>query len=226
MLGLVEYERRGRGRAAVGDLYGLPVLRAAVDPGGMLGERRLRRAGQTIRRGGVCRVLTPADFDRWDLLRRSGLAPVDPSPFLRAWSAELAVAALERQGLAPDRAVVALRAPRADGEMARAAAQLCPRVRHLVICSPRGGEELARWLRQQFGLPILPPGEESQVDLHFRPDGGTGPGVKVELYGNHPELAGLTLCAPDLAEGHKTDISVLTALWEGGKVGKNTLKIT
>ena len=226
MLGLMEYEHRGRGRVDVGELYGLPVLRTEVDPDGVLGEHRLRRAGRNIRRGGAGRVLMPPGFARWDLLASLGLMAVDPSPLLRAWSAELAVTALERRGLAPDRAVVALHGQRADREMARAAAQLCPRVRNLVIRAPRGGEELARWLRQQFGMPILPTGEESQVDLLFAPDGSKGRGTKLELYGNSPELAGMCLCAPALAEAHQTDLFVLTALWEGGKVGKNTLKIT
>ena len=226
MLGLLDYERGGRGRAEAAELYGLPVLRAAADPEGWLGERRLRRAGKGIRRAGGLRVLTPVGFDRWDLLSPLGLKPVDPAPLLRVWSLRLTVAALERQGLTPDRAVVALRGLRADGEMARVAVRLCPRVRYLVIRAPRGGEELARWLRREFGIPVLPPGETSQVDLCFQPDGGRAAGLELELYGGSPNLSGLVLRAPELAEGHQTDLSLLTALWEGGKVDENTLKIT
>ena len=41
--------------------------------------------------------------------------------------------------------------------MERAALRLCGQVRRLVIEAPEGGDELARWLRRQYGMPILPP---------------------------------------------------------------------
>ena len=165
-------------------------------------------------------MLTPPGFDRWDLL--GGLEPVDPSPLLRACAPRLALAALDRQGMDPARAAVALQGDRADGEMARTAVRLCGQVRHLVIRAPRGGEKLALWLRREFGLPVLPPEEESQVDLCFSPGHRRG----LELYGNNPNLSGLILRAPALREGEQSDLQLLTALWQGGKVLENTLKIT
>ena len=158
MLGQLTLCPGGRGGAEAGSLYGLSVLRARADPEGFWGERRLRRAGRSLRRGGALRVLVPGEFGRWPLLAALGLRPVETEGFVRAQSAPLALAGLERRGLAPDRAAVALRGLRADRDMARAAAQLCPQVRRLIIDAPGGGVELAAWLRREFGVPVLPRG--------------------------------------------------------------------
>lgn len=226
MLGQLKFDVRGRGRAERDTLYGLPVLRARADPAGWLGEYRLKKAGRSLEKQGVLRTLVPAGFGRWELLEGYGLRPVDPVPLLRAQSASLALEALERQGVAPDRATVALRGLRADREMARAAAELCPKVRRLIISAPRGGLELANWLRWEFGVPILPQEERGQVALRFQPEGAGDDDRTLKLYGPTPDLAGLTLAAPGLSEEDQTDLPLLAALWEGGKLGKDALKIT
>lgn len=226
MLGQLKFDGRGRGRAERGDLYGMPVLRSRADPEGWLGERRLRRAGRSLWRYGALRALVPAGFARWDLLEAYGLHPVDPGPFLRAQSAPLALGALERRGLAPDRATVALRGLRADREMARAAAELCPRVRHLIISAPRGGQELALWLRSEFGIPILPEEELGEVALCFHPEGRRVEESALNLYGQTPGLEGILLSAPALSEEDRTDLYLMSALWEGGRLGREQLKIT
>ena len=135
MLGQLVFDG-GRGGPQRALLYGLPVLRCQADPECFWGERRLKRAGRSLCAGGAVRALVPAGFDRWPLLLKLGLRPVDPGAFLRAQAAPLAASLLERQGLAPDRATVALRGRRADGEMLRAALSLCPRVRRLTISAP------------------------------------------------------------------------------------------
>lgn len=226
MLGQLKFDGRGRGRAEWSDLYGLPVLRSRIDPEGWLGERRLRRAGRSLWRGGALRTLAPQGFGRWDLLEEYGLVPVDPVTFLRAQSLPLALGALERQGTAPDRATVALRGQRADREMARAAVQLCPRVRRLVISAPRGGRELADWLRWEFGVPILPEEEPGQVALRFHPDKRRGEEQTLDLYGPEPDLGGLEVSAPNLSEEDRADLPLLAILWEGGRLGAEKLKIT
>ncbi len=174
VFGQLVFSDQGRGRAVPGRLYGLPVLRAEADPLGFWGERRLRKAGRGLLRGGARRVLVPRDFRRWPLLRQLGLVPVETEGLVRANCVPLALAALASQGLSPDRATVALRGTRAGGEMARAARELCPRVRCLVVDAPSGGEELARWLRREYGVPILPPGERGHLALRFQP--GARPG--------------------------------------------------
>ena len=82
MVGQLVFASGGRGRAEAGRLYGLPVLRAEADPEGFWGERRLKRAGRGLSRGGALRLLVPRDFGRWPLLRSFGLGPVDPEPFV------------------------------------------------------------------------------------------------------------------------------------------------
>ena len=229
MLGQLILERGGRGRPELGALYGLAVLRAEADPEGWLGRRRLRKAGRSLRRGGVLRILVPEGFADWPLLAECGLAPVSPVAFLRAQGALLAVGALERQGLAPDRASVALRGERANRELARAAVELCPRVRRLVIDAPRGGRELADWLRGEFGIPVLPPEEGAPVSLCFgppqrgRPAGET---TSLSLYGPRPDLAGLSVSAPALDREDRERLPLLAALWEGGRLALDSIKIT
>ena len=228
MLGQLVFDG-GRGGPRRALLYGLPVLRCQADPEGFWGERRLKRAGRSLCAGGAVRALVPAGFDRWPLLLKLGLRPVDPGAFLRAQAAPLAASLLERQGLAPDRATVALRGRRADGEMLRAALALCPRVRRLTISAPQGGEELAAWLRREYGLPILPADAPAQAALLLQP--GTepedaNPCPALTLFGPEPDLAGLRLSAPDLAPTDREDLPLLSALWEGGRLTPGQLKIT
>ena len=228
MLGQLVFDG-GRGGPRRALLYGLPVLRCQADPEGFWGERRLKKAGRSLCTGGAVRALVPPGFDRWPLLLKLGLRPVDPGAFLRAQAAPLAASLLERQGLAPDRATVALRGRRADGEMLRAALALCPRVRRLTISAPQGGEELAAWLRREYGLPILPADAPAQAALLLQP--GTepedaNPCPALTLFGPEPDLAGLRLSAPDLAPTDREDLPLLSALWEGGRLGPEQLKIT
>ena len=226
MLGQLTAEEGWGGRAERGELYGLPVLRTRANWEGFWGEGRLRRAGRALRRGGAMRALVPRDFGRWDVLGRCGLVPVDPGPFLRGQSLPLTLRALERRGLAPDRATVSLRGARADREMAREAVRLCSRVRRLVIDAPRGGEELAKWLRWQLGVPILPRGEQGELALRFDPEGRAGEEPALELYGQTPALEGMALTAPGLEEEDRGDLALLAALWEGGRLGSSQIKIT
>lgn len=225
MLGALCFTGSGRGRAVPASLYGLPVLRAEVDPEGFFGERRLRKAGRALRRGGVARLLVPWNFQGWELFRRLGLREVEPEPLVQAQSAPLALESLERLGLAPDRATVALRGRRVDRSLRRAAAELCPRVRNLVVDVPGGGRELEKWLRWEFGIPILPSQAPGEVGLCFQPGCGQGDRVSLDLYGPSPGLGGLMLTAPALAREDRGNLPLLTALWEGGKLAAEDIKI-
>lgn len=224
MIGQLVSTPGGRGRTIPGRLYGLPVLRAEADRSGFWGDRRLRRAAQGLRRGGALRVL--ASHDLLPMLKDLGLRQVDPELFVRAQSVPLALTALERQGLCPGRTALALRGLRADRDMARTAAQLCPQVRGLIIDAPRGGNELAQWLRQEYGVPVLPPWERGQAALTFQQGCSPPEETVLELWGPRPQLAGLSLTAPGLAEDDRADLPLLAALWEGGKLGPKDIKIT
>lgn len=224
MLGRLEWSARGRGRPERDSLYGVPVLRVDADLDGFWGRGRLSRAGRGLLRQGVRRVLVPADFDCWTLL--PGLAPVETESFVRAQSVPLALAALARRGLSPDRATVSLRGLRAGWEMRRTAAALCPLVRRLVVSAPSGGEELARWLRREFGIPVLPRDAAGQVALRFHPSCPEGEETTLTLCGPVPDLAGLSLSVPALEGEDRRDLPVLAALWERGRLGEKDIEIT
>ena len=225
MLGRLEFVSGERNRGGMEDLYGLRVLRMQTDPEGWLGERRLRRAGAALRRGGALRVLLPKSFCQWGILERFGLRGVDPTPFLHFCAPELAVQGLMRRDVDPAGATVALSGNRADGDMVRAAVRLCPRVRRLVIAA-QGGERLALRLREEFGIPVLPPEQPAHVELNFHPGTGRGDTRCLKLYGREPELDGGSITFSALKEGEKEDISLLCALWEGGKLDVEGLKFT
>lgn len=223
MLGRLEFVPGARGKGEEVELYGLRFLRVRTDPEGRLGKYRLSRAGRTLYRGGTARVLLPRTFDRWELLERFSLRAVDPAPFLRAQAVKLALGALKRRDVDPVRATVALSGTRTDGELERTALELCSRVRRIVIAAP-GGERLANRLREEFGVPVLPPGEQAQLDLRFHPGTRSGGGPGLELYGRAPELGGLRPAYEGLAEEEREDLCLMCALWERGKLDPEGLK--
>ena len=225
MLGRLEFVSGGRSRGEWRDLYGLRVLQVCTDPRGKLGNHRLARAGAALRRGGAGRVLLPAEFENWELLERFGLRGVDPTPFLHRCAPSLAVEGLRRWDVDPLRATVALSGSRADGAMARAAMELCPQVRRLVIAAP-GGERLALRLRAEFGIPVLPAQEGAHMEVKFHPSKENRETPCLKLYGSDPDLAGGSVSFPALKEEEKGDISLLCALWEGGKLDMGGLKFT
>jgi len=110
--------------------------------------------------------------------------------------------------------------------MRKTAERLCRTVRRLSIAAPRGGVELADWLRWEFGVPVLPPEEGGDLALDFSPALPPWEGPSLALCGADPALDGLRLSAPGLAEEDRTDLALLTALWEGGILAARDIKIT
>lgn len=225
MVGRIHYDPGGWGGVRQEERYGLPLLVGRVDPEGWFVQGRLRRAARGMSQRGVRRVLAPPEFDSWALLLPWQLTPLSPEPLVRFKAGEVALAALERMDRAPDRAAVALRAGRADRDMVRAACTLCPRVRNLIIDAPKGGVELASWLHREFGIPVLPPGERGAVALRFE-QGGEEEEHTLHLYGQKPDLKGVSLWAPMLAEEERYDLPLLNLLWERGRLQGEALKIT
>ena len=199
-------------------IKGMCLYQVRADPTGWLGGRRLDKGARLLRRGGVTRVLVPEGFDRWDRLRRRGLRPVEPLPFLRAQGARLALDALAGQGIAPRCAVVGLYGQRADRDFARAARILAPQVRGLVLCAPSGGEELARALQWEFGLPVRPAGEYTPVCLWL---GGAGPERGGEVFSLREDGVDLAGFFPKMEE--IDHLPTLAALWEAGYIPEGKL---
>lgn len=210
----------------------LVLLQAAVAAGPDLGERKLQRrldrAAKALVKAGVRRVLVPPEFCHWPQLERWGLRRVDPVPMLQALAAPLALAALERRNCPPERSAVALCAARVTYQVCRAALELCPRVRHLVVRVPVGGERLAAQLRAQFGLPRLEAesGIHAQVAVCFSPDIGVETDHRLELFGRSPSLGGAELRVeeqPELGESEK--LPFLSLLWETGRLSPADIRV-
>lgn len=224
MFGRLVFSTEGRGQVERQNVYGLTVLQIQVQPGGWLEKGRIRRSAKRLARAGIRRVLVPRDFDQWSQLERWGLRRVDPVPFLRFYAPQIVLAALNRRGIAPNTATVALRGQRVDRDMARAAQLLCPLVRQVAVSAPQGGEELSLWLRREYGLPVQPDGERVSLAVYFDPEEAGEEDLL--LWGPSPRLAGVTPLAMGLTGEDQQDLGLLTALWETGKIGTCGLEFT
>ena len=151
---------------------------------------------------------------------------MDPLPFLRFYAGELVLAALLREGVAPQRGTVALRGRRVDRDMVRAAEFLCPRVRELAVSARQGGEELSAWLRREYGMPVRPDGEGIIAAVRFDETAPGGGGRELSLYGGALQLAGVRPRAAALEEGDREDLPLLAALWETGRLEALGLEFT
>ena len=234
LVGIVSLEsRRGRRPAVTEErLLGLRLLRAEVPVSPRLREagrcRRAARGAAALYRAGVRRALTAPDFPCWAVLEEQGLRPVETEGFCQAIAVPLALAGLRRAGILRRQAVVALAGPRVRRPLFAAAERLCPQVRHLVVDVPGGeGEELAAWLREEYGAAVLAAeAAEPALTLAFGPGGGTR-GTVLRLYGPKPELAGLT---PQPTEGalppELAPLPLLALLWECGRLPVEQIRIS
>lgn len=231
MIGVLELTE-GRGRKPWAErrwLLGLCCLWGEVPVKAGMGERRLRkrveRGADLLLRSGVRRVLTAGDFPYWEELRRAGLRPVEPETFCQALAAPLALAALTWQERRPERASVLLRGQRVSHALFRAAEQLCPRVRDLAVDAGAEGEELAAWLRAEFGAAVRPPeAGRADVVLAFGPEAPAGRTV-FRLYGHRPDLAGFVPALADCGLPSGLDrLPLLAVLWEEGKIKGEALR--
>ena len=231
MMGVLELtERRGRKPQAERRwLLGLCCLWGDVPVKTGMGERRLcrrlERGCDLLLRSGVRRVLTAEDFPYWEELRRARLRPVEPETFCQAQAAPLALEALGWQERRPERASVLLYGRRVSPALFRAAEQLCPRVRDLAVDAGEEGEELAGWLRAEFGAAVRPP-EAGQADVVLAFDPGAPAGRTVfHLYGHRPNLAGFLPALADCGLPSGLDrLPLLAVLWEEGKIKGEELR--
>ncbi|SBW06817.1 conserved hypothetical protein [uncultured Eubacteriales bacterium] len=231
MLGhILLMERKGR-KADVGPerVYGLTLLcsEVPIPAGAREGtvRRRVERSARLLERAGVRRVLAPEGFVWWEALRASGLLPVDPAPLCASLASRLALAALERRGVPPGKAVVSLRGGRVSRPFFQAAEELAGAVRGVAVSSPNGGEALSAHLRQEYGVPALEegPGAEADLTLEFSPSSAAG-GVETLILHGRPDLKGLGIYhrEGDWPPGFEP-LPLAAALWETGGLSLNDL---
>ncbi len=204
-------ERRFRLKIEPVAFHGLLFMGAGLPRGEL--ARRLDQGAKALRKKGCARVLAARSLDCMELpeiLRRNGLAPVDPLPLYRAKAPELALALVEKLPLR--RRCVALRGEGAQAAWP-AAAFLCPQVGALLLDFQWGEEELSRRLREVYGAAALNlrQGPPPQASVEFSPC-GEPEGKTLRLWGE-PELAGCRLTANGV-----DDPALLTLLWETGRL--------
>lgn len=201
------------------DLLTLRVLQGRISPKEFLRTWRLGRLAQRLRRHGISRVLVPDGFVHWDIFEEYGLSPVAPLPFLRSVAGPLLLSALVAQGYQPARCVVALRGRRGTAEMERAAQYLLPHVRDIIISAPIGGESLATWLRNEWGIACRPDREDVEGAICFDETAQQCGGQVITLFGGKIYLCGLGIKLAGTNPIYESEqLPLLTALWETGRV--------
>ena len=208
-------------------VQGFPLLRLEA-PAPRRADRADRRAAKgaaLLARAGCRRVLAAPGFAHWDRLAETGLRPVDPGPLCQALAVPLILAALERQGIAPRRASVALWGDRVSRPFFEAACALCPQVRTLTITAPGGGEDLRRFLREEYGAAALEAGAglPAHAAAAFAPAPAAG---ALRLYGPEPDLGGLALRPAEWTPPEGVELLPLLALlWESGRLSAQGIEI-
>lgn len=136
-------------------------------------RRRLRRAGKILHRAGVREVVLPEGVER-EAVEALGLSPVSTLPLRRMLAADWASALLAQRGVSPAGAKVAVAADTMSGEVVRTVTELALRHRYVLLELERGGENLCRHLRREYGiaLQLSPTGDqlaEADVIVLFAP---------------------------------------------------------
>ena len=223
MFGVVWWKERGRVNLVRERILTLPVLKVGVTGGGRWDGYKLDKAARLLRRAGVRRLLPIRGFERWDILGARGLVPVDGLALYRAMAAELVMSKLEREGRDPTRTAVVLRSDWVDSDMAKAAEKLCAHVRHVVVDTTRGGEQLSKQLYRQYGAAVAP--IHSSVCVLTVRFGGQSRGEDLVLCGA-AELGGMTLEASGLVLPEELEpVPVLSALWQAGVLNTEQLHV-
>ena len=232
MVGIMAWkaEKGRRVRVERDWLLGLPCQRATVPVReGMRERTRLRRVARGARelvRRGVRRVLTQAEFPCWEALEEAGLRSVETEAFCQMLAPALALAALRCQDRRPEQAAVLLSGTGVSPALLRAAEQLCPQVRDFMVDAGEEGEELAAWLRAEFGAAVRPPeGMKADVTLCFGPSPAAGETV-FRLCGPTPDLAGfLPAVRGEMLPAGLDRLPLLALLWEEGRIGQEQLNV-
>jgi len=130
------------------------ILRGPRTPEAVL-RRRILSAGRKLRRSGVKKLITPANFSDWELLKKYELQPVSTQPLRRMMAADWACWNMAERALPAVSARVVISAERLSKEVARTVTELCLRHRYVSLKVPHGGEELCLRLRREYGVSLL-----------------------------------------------------------------------
>ena len=118
-------------------------------------RRRVAAAGKRLRKQGVTRVVLPEGFAYGQQLEKWDQHPVSTQGLRRAIAADWVRWLLMEQGTPTAGARVAVSAERLTGEVVRTVTELSLRHRYVLLDLPRGGEDLCRQLRREYGVSLL-----------------------------------------------------------------------
>ena len=130
------------------------VLRGPKTPEAVL-RRRVAAAGKRLRKQGVTRVVLPEEFAYGPQLEKWDLHPVSTLGLRRAIAADWVRWFVAEQGTPAAGARVAVSAEQLTGEVVRTVTELSLRHRYVLLDLPRGGEDLCRQLRREYGVSLL-----------------------------------------------------------------------
>lgn len=208
MLGMILWKEHSPGKRPVtmGERCVLHVRFACAEierspktPGAVL-RRRIRGAVRRLAKQGVTEVVLPESFTYSTVLEEAGLHPVSTLPLRRMVAADWVRAALEDRGITGTSVRIAVAAEELTGELVQAVTELSLRYRYVLLDLRRGGEELTRHLRREYGVSLLLSPSQEQVDgaeaaVLFAPRrewSGKNP-VFLRLYDETVPLPGLAL---------------------------------
>ena len=189
---------------------------ARVPRGGFLAALRRRLIWRRLRRYGVTRCVLPEELEgetaRW------GLLPVEVDRLRLALLPRL----LDLRGDLR-RATALLRADCVTADVYRAAAVLAGRVRYLTLAVGGGEEDLARALRQRFGL-CTGSVERPAVTVSFggAPEDGAAICLGPDCRRWQRVTYGLTV---DMPGPWPVSEQLLAALWEAGEIKKEQIRV-
>lgn len=223
---LIWREEKGRGSSDLHYYGTLPVLTVTVCAPPSMGmwrkRRRMRRAVRALNQAGVRQVIWPQNCP-WSL-QEAGFVGIEVEALYQAQADRLALGALEGLGIPSGEGRIALVGQRLTIPLQRTAQRLCPRVKGLLIQVPGAGEDYARWLHGQYGLPVAPAAAGAEVTVAFSP-GGPRWGRCLEVYGDC-SLDDLRLTAPGLDLPEEMEEALLAVLWERGEIRGEDLAVT
>jgi len=188
--------------------------------------RCIRKAAKLFLRVDVRRVLVPPEFSFWPQLEGFGIGPIDTVPFLQAMAVPLALAALARSDVSPERATIVLAGARASRPLCNAAVALCPLIQQLVIYAPSGGSRLANYLRREYGLPFVERCQTPHLVLLFSDTGINTNAPMLRLHAPAPDLLRFSLCPKTIALPCNCEaLPFMAALWELGRFAAHDIAV-
>ena len=213
MYGYVTWGRRPALTAE--NIGGVWFAAATLPEGGFLAAYRRGRLLRRLRRQGIVRCVLPPSLTAE--AKRYGLQGVAVEGLRLALLPQL----LDMQGDLRRKTAV-LRAEYVSSAVYRAAAVLAGRVRYLALEVERGGEELARQLRQRFGLCTGRVGEPA-VTVSFS---GMPEGNAICLGEDCQRFQQITYALPEgLLEPWPVSEQLLAVLFEAGEIKKEQIHV-